>query len=513
MNGFPVCLHDLITLSSRRGGEIAIEDGSRSIAFNELFQCSVELARDLKCAGVQKGDRVCIYLPHCIEYCISVFAISMADAVFVPLNDNLKTAQIEFIAENCDAKLIIYASQTEKNIKQFDFKSSTYFLNDIEFPSSRATMDSVESTAIGKDLAAIIYTSGSTGKPKGVMLSHDNLIAGSRIVSSYLKLNCSDRVLSLLPFSFDYGLNQLLTCVQVGARLSLANFRLGDDITRLIENREITGLAGVPTIWSILARATPSLKTTDFSSLRYITNTGGHFSRKIVDELRSCMPGTMIYLMYGLTEAFRSTYLPPEMIDLKPDSIGIAIPESEILVINDDGKLCGPDQIGVLVHRGPTVSMGYWNDWDATQKVLKQYQFSKNSFSHELVCVSGDYVKKDADGYLYFVGRKDALIKSAGFRISPEEVEDVINGIDGVQHSAVFGVKDEFLGQKLCAAVVFDSSKIGLGEIKKKAGEILPSHMRLSVVKPIEFMPKLSNGKLDYVELKKRFMDSNLGVA
>ncbi len=214
---------------------------------------------------------------------------------------------------------------------------------------------------IGEDLAAILYTSGSTGRPKGVMLSHRNLIAGTRIVRTYLGITAEDRILSVLPFSFDYGLNQLLTSVEQGARIVLLTFQFGADIVKAIVAHGITGLAGVPTIWAILTRATPMLAKTPLPTLRYITNSGGAVPSETVSRLRTLLPDTRIFLMYGLTEAFRSTYLPPEEIDRRPTSIGKAIPECEMLVVTAEGKRARPGEPGILVHRGPTVSLGYWN--------------------------------------------------------------------------------------------------------------------------------------------------------
>ena len=271
---------------------------------------------------------------------------------------------------------------------------------------------------ISKDLAAILYTSGSTGKPKGVMLSHANIMAGSTIVSTYLEISESERILAVLPFSFDAGMNQLMTAFQQGATIVLIKFVFAKEIIDALLAEHISALAGVPTVWSLLANG--GILKHKFPDLRYITNTGGAMPQAVLKVLREALPSTKIFLMYGLTEAFRSTYLPPEELDRRPTSMGKAIPDTEILVLNEHGERCQPGEVGELVHRGPTVSMGYWGNLEATDRVLKPNPLLAPELGDcEKVCYSGDLVKTDDDGFLYYVGRRDTMIKSSGYRISP----------------------------------------------------------------------------------------------
>jgi acyl-CoA synthetase (AMP-forming)/AMP-acid ligase II len=360
--------------------------------------------------------------------------------------------------------------------------------------------------SIGKDLAAILYTSGSTGKPKGVMLSHEQVRAGSAIVSDYLRITSEDRIIGVLPLSFDAGLNQLMTAVQQGGTYIPMTFVFAREIVKTLQAEKITGMAGVPTLWSLMAQHSSGLEKHDLPHLRYITNTGGRMPQTVLNTLRHALSSTRIFLMYGLTEAFRSTYLPPEELDRRPASMGKAIPNTEILVVNDQGQPCKPGEVGELVHRGPTVSMGYWGQAELTAKVLRPHPFLHPEIgAQERVCYSGDLVKMDEEGFLYFVGRRDAMIKSSGFRISPTEVEEVLFQSGRVRQAAVIGMPDEMLGQSIKAFVV---SKNGDGidttNLLGFCAEKMPRHMVPKAVEVLDELPKMSNGKVDYVALRRR---------
>lgn len=350
-------LHHLLTARAA-SDDPAVVHKDRSLNYREFAEAAARCAAALQEAGTQRGDRVVIYLPRGIEECWSIFGVSMAAGVFVPVNALLKAQQIRHIIRDCGAKIVISdaAMINELNAALADLPDVTILL--AEEIGTRTGAPARPSAAIGEDLAAILYTSGSTGSPKGVMLSHRNLLAGARIVRTYLDITGRDRILSLLPFSFDYGLNQLLTAVEQGAATVISTFRLGDEIVRDLRDHAITGLAGVPTIWAILTKAAPSLTKTPLPHLRYITNSGGRVPQETVKALREKLPDTKIYLMYGLTEAFRSTFLPPDEIDRRPTSIGKAIPECEIFIVTAEGQRAKPGEPGILVHRGPTVSLG-----------------------------------------------------------------------------------------------------------------------------------------------------------
>jgi acyl-CoA synthetase (AMP-forming)/AMP-acid ligase II len=354
---------------------------------------------------------------------------------------------------------------------------------------------------IGEDLAAILYTSGSTGTPKGVMLSHRNLLAGTRIVRTYLGIGPEDRILSILPFSFDYGLNQLLTTIEQGATIVLGSFQLGDQIVGALAKHRITGLAGVPTIWAILTKAAPALQKTPLPHLRYITNSGGAVPEATVKRLTAILPTTQIFLMYGLTEAFRSTYLPPDEVARRPTSIGKAIPECEVFPVTADGRRAKPGEPGILVHRGPTVSLGYWRRPEDSARVLKPNPLRAPHEGADLVCYSGDLVVEDEEGFLYFVGRQDAMIKSAGYRISPTEVEDVLMSTGAFRQVAVIGLPDEWVGQKVHAVGVALNGAVDTASVLKQAAATLPGHMVPTRIDMVDTLPQTPNGKVDYKAL------------
>jgi acyl-CoA synthetase (AMP-forming)/AMP-acid ligase II len=360
--------------------------------------------------------------------------------------------------------------------------------------------------SISKDLAAILYTSGSTGRPKGVMLSHANVMAGATIVASYLGITERERILAILPFSFDAGLNQLTTSFQQGATLVLMTFTFAREIVQTLLREQITGLAGVPTLWSLLAQPSSTLSKQPLPDLRYITNTGGAMPQPVLKILRDALPATRIFLMYGLTEAFRSTYLPPEELDRRPTSMGRAIPDTEILVLREDGSRCQPGEIGELVHRGPTVSMGYWGRPEDTERVLRPNPLLAAELGDcERVCYSGDLVKMDEDGFLYFVGRRDTMIKSSGFRVSPTEVEDALFKTGKIRGAAVIGVPDDILGQAIKAFVVLrDGERIQADQLISACAERLPRYMLPKMVEVLEELPKTSSGKVDYPALRRR---------
>jgi len=339
------------------------------------------------------------------------------------------------------------------------------------------------------------------------MLSHANLLAGARIVSTYLKITESDRILSVLPFSFDYGLNQLLTGLAQAATVILLSFRFPGEVVNAIRNEQATGLAGVPSFWTLLSQPGSPVHRQPLPSLRYITNSGGAVPRPLYDALRKALPTTEIYLMYGLTEAFRSTYLPPEEADRRPGSMGKAIPDTEIYVVNERGGMCQPGEPGELVHRGPTVSLGYWGLPEATAKVLRPNPLALPQVGNaEPVCYSGDIVKMDEDGFLYFIGRRDATIKCAGHRISPTEVEEILIGTQRVREAAAIGIPDELMGQAVLAVVVArDGQPIDVDALLADCALKMPRYMIPRRVEVVTSLPKTAHGKIDYPFLRRQY--------
>jgi acyl-CoA synthetase (AMP-forming)/AMP-acid ligase II len=297
-----------------------------------------------------------------------------------------------------------------------------------------------------------------------------------------------------------------MTAWQQGGTLILINFVFAREVVQTLTKERVTGLAGVPTFWSLMAQPSSSLSRHPLPHLRYITNTGGTMPQTVLATLRKVLSGTRIFLMYGLTEAFRSTYLPPEELDQRPTSMGKAIPNTEILVINEDGKPCRPGEIGELVHRGPTVSMGYWGHPELTANVLRPHPFRLPEQGEvEKVCYSGDYVKMDEDGFLYFVARRDTMIKSSGFRISPTEVEEVLFKSGLVKSAAVIGIPDAVVGQSIKAFVVSREGEVlQVEELREFCAANMPRHMVPKVIEMLDDMPKTPSGKVDYPALRRR---------
>jgi acyl-CoA ligase (AMP-forming) (exosortase A-associated) len=471
---------------------------------------------------MKRSDRVGIYLDASVPQVISIFGISQGEGVYVPINILLHPEQVMHIACDCGMKGLITTraklaalAEVLPLIPSLEFVVVTgegdlptlgLPVHHLEEMSAAQPSEAWTETSTEKDLAAILYTSGSTGKPKGVMLSHANVVAGSRIVSAYLEITDGDRILAVLPFSFDAGMNQLMTAFEKGGTLVLINFTFAREIVQVLLKERITGLAGVPTLWSLLAQPNSTLHKQPLPDLRYITNTGGAMPQAVLKILRQALTATRVFLMYGLTEAFRSTYLPPEELDRRPTSMGKAIPDTEILILNEHGQRCQPDEIGELVHRGPTVSLGYWNRPEETARALRPNPLLPPEMGDcERVCYSGDLVKMDMDGFLYFVGRRDTMIKSSGFRISPTEVEEVLFQSGKLRGAAVIGLPDEILGQVIKAFVVpRDGDPLDVASLLEVCAQKMPRYMVPKSIEMLAELPKTSSGKVDYPALRRR---------
>jgi len=516
-------IHHMLRASAERvPDKEALVHGGSSLDYRTVVADTAALAHGLREVGLQRGDRLGVYLEPSIAQVLSIFGASAAGGAFVPINKLLFPEQVAHIAKDCRMKgLVTTRPRLETlaplvaEIPSLEFVVVAGAGERPDLPVPVHDFDEVRragrphlpaDTCIENDLGAILYTSGSTGKPKGVMLSHGQVMAGSTIVSTYLGITETERILAALPFSFDAGLNQLMTAFEQGGTLVLIDFVFAREIVDALIKERITGLAGVPTLWSMLAQPNSSLHKHRLPDLRYITNTGGAMPQNVLATLRRLLPDTKIVLMYGLTEAFRSTYLPPEELDRRPTSMGKAIPGTEILVINENGEPCKPGEFGELVHRGPTVSMGYWGHPDLTARVLRPHPFLPPELGeHERVCYSGDLVKMDEDGFLYFVGRRDTLIKSSGFRISPTEVEEVLFQSGKLRGAAVIGVPDEALGQVVKAFVVRkDGESFTEDDLRTFCAAKLPRHMVPVFVEILDELPKTSSGKVDYPALRRR---------
>ena len=516
-------IHHLLQSSALRSPEKeALVHKQQRLTYGEVAQKTASLAWGLRNCGLEKGDRLGIYLDSSIPQVLSLLGTSQAGGVFVTINTLLVAEQVVHIADDCQMKGLITTAVKLASLgwvlKDMPSLKFIVVVVDKEIPPVSVPYYNFEQLCqldppsewedlgISRDLAALIYTSGSTGKPKGVMLNHAQIMAGSSIVCKYLKITESDRLLAVLPFSFDAGLNQLITAFQQGSTLVLISFSFAREIVQTLIAEKITALAGVPTLWGLMVQPRSSLAKHQFPHLRYITNTGGKMPQNVLATLRKCLPETEIYLMYGLTEAFRSTYLPPEQIDLRPDSIGKAIPNTEILVVNDNGQPCKPGEIGELVHRGPTVSLGYWGQPKLTAQKLRAHPLHSSEFGNqERVCYSGDLVKMDEEGFLYFVSRRDMMIKSSGFRISPTEVEEVLMASDRLQMAAAIGIPDNLLGQAVKAFVVKnEGAELNLESLLEFCGEKLPRYAIPQQIEIVDQLPQTTSGKVDYAALKRQ---------
>lgn len=516
----------LLAAADEHADRIAIVDGENRHSYRQLLAATDALATAMIDAGVRTGDRVGIYQQKSWECIVAMLAASQAGAAFVNLNPALKAAQIEYIARDCNLRLLV--ADTDK-LDELDPELVPATFHKGPAPLRAGSIDLATILAGGgrgerrrlieTDLGTILYTSGSTGMPKGVAFSQRNLVVGAEIVTSYLENTPDDRILSVLPFSFDYGLNQLMCSILVGATLVVQRSQLPGDLIRSLRQHEITGVAGVPPVWSLLLRMSKSLEAEPLPALRYITNSGGRIPQPHLDSLRRLLPGTKIFLMYGLTEAFRSTYLPPDQLDRGSECIGRPVPNTEILVIRD-GRACAPGEVGELVHRGPTVALGYWGNQEATDRVYRPNPTAPPELLQvERVVYSGDLVRMDQEGYLYFVGRNDAMIKSGGFRISPEEVENLLIGSGLVLEACAFGVPDpdEIVGQVVKAVISLrDSAATGAGgaaagapldrdaallAIRDHLRATAPAYMNPREIIVLEELPRGGTGKIDRVAI------------
>lgn len=512
-------LHQFVLTSAARTPDAtAIGFRGTDMNYHSLAQNIQRAASGFVDLGLGKQERVAVFLPKQFESVISMFAALYAGAIAVPINPLLKCAQSEHILRDSGARILITNAQRLKllvpNLHNChdlhtvicvdmlptaaveNLPAFVHLVNWAEL-LQRGGSDVRAHRVIDTDIAGLLYTSGSTGKAKGVVLSHRNMVTGAKSVSQYLQNSASDRLLAVLPFSFDYGFSQLSTAFLVGARVVLLDYMLPQEVMRILENEQITGLAAVPTIWQQLVEL--AWPENAVRSLRYITNSGGVLPRHTLRGLRDKIPNTEIFLMYGFTEAFRATYLPPHEIEQRPDSIGKAIPNAELLVVREDGTPCEPNEQGELVQLGSLVARGYWNDPDKTARCFKPAPVSTAQLTlAEIAAWSGDSVRMDEAGYLYFIGRKDDMIKTSGYRVSPTEVEEVVYATGLVKETAAFGVAHETLGQAIVVAVTAIQPSTDLRErILAECKKNLPGFMLPQDIVIRDSIPVNVNGKFD----------------
>ncbi len=486
-----------------RGGpdSPALITRDETISYAALEKLVGGLSAALLGMGLNNGDRVATWLPKTRLACLMPLAAARAGLVHVPINPALKRAQVEHILADSGAKLLVTPPARSVLLTEGDVPEACRVCAPDDIEEQAGSASPLPPSAQAPDsLAAILYTSGSTGRPKGVMLSHANMWLGAISVAHYLKVGAADRVLAVLPLSFDYGQNQLLSTWAAGGAVIPLDYLTARDVIKAVERHDVTTIAGVPPLWIQLCEA--GWPTEIAAQVRRVTNSGGALTITLVRQMRGLFPNADVYPMYGLTEAFRSTYLDPALIDMHPTSMGKAIPFAEIMVVGRDGQEAGVDEPGELVHAGPLVAHGYWQD---AERTALRYKPAPSWSLHGGTAVwSGDTVRRDAEGLLYFVGRDDEMIKSSGNRISPAELEEAATASGIAAEAVALGVPDPRLGQAIVMIVRGDQARSEAFEQYLK--QELPSFMQPNRVEWWPEMPRNPNGKLDRAAIRGRLM-------
>ena len=528
-------LHELIFASAERSGDdIALTGGKQSLSYADLDKRCRAFAAGVVQLGLARAERVGIYLDKRIEFVVAAFGTAAAGGAFVPLNPLLKAEQVGHILRDCNVRILVTSAErlallqpalaTCHDLRQVVVVddpaelpalsgASAYCWSDLNDVARRAGHRIIDT-----DIAAILYTSGSTGRPKGVVLSHRNLVVGARSVARYLDNHAGDSLLAALPLSFDAGFSQLTTAFHAGARAVLINYLLPRDVLNAVVRERVTGLTAVPPLWIQLAAL--DWPETVGEHLRYIANTGGRMPLEALKTLRAKLPRAHPFLMYGLTEAFRATYLTPEEVDRRPDSIGKAIPNAEVLVLREDGSECAPNEPGELVQRGALVALGYWNDPERTAERYKPLPAGiagreSGLVIPEIAVFSGDTVRRDEEGFLYFIGRRDEMIKTSGYRVSPTEVEEILYSTAMVGECTAFGLPHPMLGQTICVVTTpapgttLDTAAL-LAECRRR----MPAYMVPTRIEARDgALPRNPNGKIDRKLLAAEFEGSRESLA
>ncbi len=524
-------LHELISASAERApASAALTAGATTLSYQELDTQVAGFAAGLMALGLDRGERVGIFLDKRIETVVASFGTARAGGAFVPVNPILKGEQIGHILRDCNARVLVTSPErlplladtlnhchdlrqvilTGPLTKPVELQSASLH----QWSDVLASPPCAGHRVVDSDILSILYTSGSTGRPKGVVLSHRNMVAGAKSVASYLGNTSDDTLLAALPLSFDAGFSQLTTAFHAGARVVLLNYLLPQDVLKAMVKEKVTGLTAVPPLYIQLAKLKWPETVTDH--LRYFANTGGRMPLETLKALRAHLPRTQPFLMYGLTEAFRATYLPPDQVDTRPDSIGKAIPNAEVLVLREDGSECAPNEPGELVQRGAHVAMGYWNDAEKTAERFKPLPATAPGRQSgfvlpEIAVFSGDTVRRDEEGYLYFIGRRDEMMKTSGYRVSPTEVEEILYSTQMVGECVAFGVPHPALGHSICViATGKDGAALDSAALLAECKQRMPAYMVPSVIEARDGpLPRNPNGKIDRKTLSTEFENTH----
>ena len=468
----------------------------KSITYSELFTKVNQVAYYLNELDLPKQSRIGIYSNKGIEQVIAILAILSTNYIFVPLTKLLKPEQVEYIINDCDIKCIITDKLNLESIEEINFNG--HIISYLTTTKEIASFEEIfkyykkpyECEISGHSNAVITYSFGLSGTPKGIVISHRNLIDSARVVSQYLHLQEKDVISGLLYFNLDYGLNQIFSTLYKRATLALHRFILSEDFLNHLIDDKVTVMPLMPiNITRIFDEDMHRLPNAElFSGVKTITSSGGNVTQKMIKNCKKLFPHAEFYSMHGLTEAFRSTYLDPSQIEIRPDSIGKAIPDVELYVINKDGQECKPREVGELIHRGGYIYKGFWNAPEQTKERFKSVQILKDVVNlegqlvDEIVVATGDYVYKDEEGYLYFVSRSDNMIKTRGFRVSPQEIESVVSkNIPQIDRCAIFSINNEMIEEEIIMVYSAKSeipSKEILFELKKHlASYMIPSRV------------------------------------
>jgi long-chain acyl-CoA synthetase len=519
-------VHDLLVAAARRTPDApAAFAGDTSVSFSALDDTSDGLAATLQAGGLRRGDRVAVMADNSAEVVAAVFAVAKAGGVFVVVNPTTKADKLAYMLDDCGVSVLVVHKRLAKVARTALADSPTVhtvvWIDGVpdqpatpattSAPSRPSTHDgpggptevSFDAAAasggaprdpglIDADLASIIYTSGSTGRPKGVMLTHRNVHHNAWSISTYLGLREGDVIACLLPLSFDYGLFQVFMAARVGATVLLErSFAYPYEVLQRIAAHRVTVLPGVPTMFATILQMSP-LDGLDLSSVRMLTNTAAALPPAHIRRLGDAFPSAQVFSMYGLTECTRVSYLDPARIDDKITSVGVAMPNTEVYVVDDGGRRVAPNVTGELVVRGASVMRGYWAKPDETAQMLRE-----GEIAGELVLHTGDQFTIDDEGFLYFVGRTDDVFKCKGEKISPKEVEHVLYELDDVAEAAVVGVPDELDGMAVKAVVALRAgSALTAEHVRRHCRARLENYMVPRHVELRDELPKTESGKI-----------------
>ena len=513
------CIRALIEKANRKSPDsIAVVDGDKKLTYSELFVKVNQVAHYISELELPRGSRIGIYSYKGVEQVIAILAVMSTEHIFVPISRLLKPEQVKHIIDDCGIACMITDKAKLKSFDEVDFSGTiiTYEATGREMVSFeeiyKCCTKKYECVIGGHSNAVITYTVGSSGSPKGIVITHRNLVDSARVASQYLDIQKDDVISGILPFTFDYGLNQICCSIYKRAAIAVHSMLLSSNFFNHILNDKVTIIPLMPIhitqMFDDESMRVPNFKL--LSNVRLITSSGGKLTQKMRKDIESNYTNASFYSMHGLTEAFRSTYLEPSQLKIRPDSIGKPIPDVEIYVINEDGFECKPREVGELIHRGGYIYKGYWNAKEDTDKLYKSIKVLEKvvnldgDLTDEIVVCSGDYVYKDEEGYIYFVSRKDEIIKSCGFRFSPAEIEKVVyDNLSFVKECIVFSIENEKIEEEI--VMVYSAlQEVAKNEILFELKKHLPNHMIPATVLYKQKLPQTSQsgGKIDKEILK-----------